>query len=273
MFKWILAGAALPLVGGTWLWMVAPTRREHPDADAFNGLLVAHRGLHDATKGIPENSLAAYRAAGEKGFGIEIDLHLTADGRVVSFHDGDLKRVCGVDKTPEALTLDELKTYRLLDTTYTIPTLEEVLETVDGKVPLLIEFKSVGGNTTALCEAADALLKNYKGVYRVQSFYPTALKWYRKHRPEIARGQLSSCFRKEPDPSIPKTLLGCLIANFLGRPDFIAYDHKYPKAWGLRICRRFGADTAAWTITDQAALNRCRGTYNTCIFEGFLPEE
>ena len=273
MFKWILAGSALPILGGLWLWMVAPTRRRHPDAEAFDGLLVAHRGLHDATKGIPENSLAAYKAAVDKGYGIEIDLHLTADGRVVSFHDGDLKRVCGVDKKPEALTLAELKELRLLGTDYTSPTLEEVLETVGGKVPLLIEFKSVGGNDAALCAAADAILQGYRGVYRIQSFYPLVLRWYRKRRPHIARGQLSSCFRKEPDPSIPKTLLGCLIANFLGRPDFISYDHKYPRAWGLRICRRFGADTAAWTITDQEALTRCRNTYNTCIFEGFIPEE
>ena len=268
---WLLLIPAV--LAGLWLFMLWPARRPHPQAETFRGLLVAHRGLHNGAAGVPENSLPAYEAAIARGFGIEIDLHLTADGRLVSFHDDTLDRVCGVSGRPEAMTLSELRQLRLGDTDCVIPTLEEVLALVDGRVPLLIEYKSVGGNDDALCAAADAILRDYKGIYRIQSFYPLALRWYRKNRPDIARGQLSSCFRKEPDRNAAKVLLGFLIVNFLTRPDFISYDHHYPRAVGLRVCRALGAETAAWTITDPAALERCREQYDVCIFEGFIPEK
>lgn len=268
---WLWFLLTIAALTALWLFLLWPARRPHPLQTAFHRLLVAHRGLHNAEAGVPENSLPAYEAAVSRGFGIEIDLHLTADGQVVSFHDGTLDRVCGVNGTPETLTLAQLRQLRLSGTDCTIPTLSEVLALVDGRVPLLIEFKSVGSNDYALCEAADALLRHYQGAYRIQSFYPLVLRWYRRHRPDIARGQLSSCFRKEPHRTLPKVLLGFLIANCVGRPDFISYDHRYPRAVGLRTCRALGAETAAWTITDPEVLSRCRETYDVCIFEGFVP--
>ena len=193
------------------LFLAAPAVRRHPDRRVIKGLYIAHRGLHDIDKGTPENSLAAFAAAVARGYAIENDIHVTADGAVVVFHDNNLKRMCGVDVNIEESTLSELRKYTLLGTNEHIPTLKECLDLVDGRVPLLIEFKSQSfENSRKLCEAADEILKDYNGKYFIQSFYPPVLLWYRKNREEIWRGQLSTAFKGE---HISKRLLGFLLFN------------------------------------------------------------
>ena len=97
----------IPLVCGLYLFCLFPAVRKHPDRALLEGKLIAHRGLHDGK--VPENSLSAFRAAVREGFPIETDLHITADGEVVVFHDDSLARMCGSDRAPEELTLAELK--------------------------------------------------------------------------------------------------------------------------------------------------------------------
>lgn len=251
-----------------FLFLLFPSLRRHPDRAWLRGLYIAHRGLHDLKENTPENSLAAFRAAIEHGFAIEIDIHLTADGEVVVFHDDTLQRMCGVDGRPEEKTLAELKQLRLQGTDEQIPTLQECLDTVSGKTPLLIEFKCSSGSCKALCRAADTILSTYQGAYCVQSFYPPVLLWYRRHRREICRGQLASAFPKE---AIHKQLLGCMVFNCLARPDFVSYDHGYAGHACRRLCTLLGAHPVGWTFRTQAELTEDKAAFNTYIFEGFLP--
>ena len=134
---WILLFILLLLIGA-FLFCIAPRRPR--DTETFKQTLFAHRGLHTKGNELPENSLAAFRAAAEQGYMIENDIHLTADGEVVVFHDSSLKRMCGVAGRIEQMTLAELKKCCLQGTEEQIPTLQECLDTVDGRVPLLIEF-------------------------------------------------------------------------------------------------------------------------------------
>ena len=253
-----------------FLWLVCPALRNHPDRKQLHGLYIAHRGLHGLAENTPENSLAAFRAAVERGYAIEIDIHITADGEVVVFHDDDLKRMCGVEGRPEDKTLAELKTLRLADTNECIPTLRECLDTVGGKTLLLIEFKCMGRTCDALCRAADAILREYHGPYCVQSFYPFVLSWYRRHHREVCRGQLASAFPKE---ALHKQLLGCMVFNVFARPDFVSYDHGYTKHFCRRLCTRLGAMPVGWTFKSQRDLDEDRACFDTYIFEGFLPRE
>ena len=253
-----------------FLYLLFPSPRRHPDRRLLQGRYIAHRGLHGLEENTPENSLAAFRAAIQHGYAIEIDIHLTADGEVVVFHDDDTVRMCSVDGKPEEMTLAELKRLRLDDTAETIPTLSECLALVDGQVPLLIEFKCGARTCTALCEKANELLSNYRGAYCIQSFFPLVLRWYRHHRRDICRGQLSSAFPKE---ELHKQLLGCLLFNFLGRPDFVSYDHRYVSHPCRRLCTWLGAYPVGWTFTSQEAVDRCRTAFGTYIFEGFVPRE
>ena len=251
-----------------FLFLVFPSLRRHPARQRMAGRYIAHRGLHTAD--VPENSLAAFRAAIERGYAIEIDIHLTADGELAVFHDDDLNRVCGVNKRVEECTMAELKELRLRDTDERIPTLAECLKIVAGQVPLLIEFKCISMDCTALCRAADTVLSSYDGEYWIQSFYPTVLRWYRKHRPDVCRGQLASAFPKE---ALHKRLLGCLLFNVLARPDFVSYDHKYVGHPCRRLCTLLGVFPVGWTFTEQLALDECKKQFSTYIFEGFIPDK
>jgi glycerophosphoryl diester phosphodiesterase len=107
---------------------------------------VAHRGLHDQAAGVPENSLAAFRAAADAGYAMEFDVRLSADGIVMVFHDAKLKRLTGrpglVAETPSAA----LRQLHLHGTGETIPTLTQVLQVIAGRVPLLIEVKNYGND-------------------------------------------------------------------------------------------------------------------------------
>ncbi len=246
------------------LFVLSPTWRRHPDKKKLCEALIAHRGLHGD---VPENSLPAFRAAAEKGYIIENDIHLTLDGEVAVFHDDTLLRMCGVDKRIEEMTLSELKELRLAGTEHQIPTLRECLCEVSGKVPLLIEFK-VNGNTAALCEAADRILSEYNGEYFIQSFYPQVLAWYKRHRPSVLRGQLADVFKGD---RIERRLLGLMLFNFLARPDFIAYEHTHGRRAVLRLMRFLGASLLGWTIRSDSELNEAKKLFDGYIFEGFKP--
>ncbi len=260
----VLAGLCLIIA-----FLVFPSLRRHKDRRLMDGKAVAHRGLHDIGQGVPENSLAAFERACEAGLMIENDVHLTLDGHVAVFHDDTLDRMCGVPGKPEEKTMEELKTLRLAGTGETIPTLEECLETVKGRVPILIEFKLCGSNANALCEAAEKILKDYKGDYVIQSFYPGVLMWYKKNRPERMRGQLSTVIKGE---GIAKRLLGTLISNVVTRPDFISYDHTHARYFFRRMTRIFGAHQAGWTFRSPEELEKNGKYFRTFIFENVSPE-
>ena len=268
MFVLLVLLAILFVLAAFVLFCIFPSMRKHEDRKLLDGLYIAHRGLHNIKEGVPENSLAAFRLAAEKGYAIENDIHLTADGEVVVFHDDDLHRMCGVSGKIEEKTLAELKELRLAGTEESIPTLAECLEVIGGRVPLLIEFKMTGGSPRALCEAADKILSEYDGKYFVQSFYPPVLGWYKKNRKEICRGQLSCDFHES---DIKKKALEALFFNFLARPDFVSYHQYHWKKFFRRICTALGAFPVAWTIRNEDELKEAKKHYKTYIFEGFLP--
>ncbi len=250
------------------LFLICPALRRHPDRKELSGLNIAHRGLHN--EDIPENSLAAFQNAVDHGFAIENDIHITADGRIVVFHDDTLTRMCGVDKKIEDLTLAELKELRLKDTNESIPTLEETLELVGGKVPLLIEFKCPNIKTCEpLCRAANKILEEYHGKYFIQSFFPFVPRWYKKHNKSVLRGQLSTGgFAKQ---SLPHFLLANLLINFLSRPDFVSYEYKYKNNIFRRLTTLLGALPVCWTLRNKLAFKDAQKTFKTFIFENFIP--
>ncbi|MEO7241237.1 MAG: glycerophosphodiester phosphodiesterase family protein, partial [Sphingomicrobium sp.] len=146
----------------------------------------AHRGLHGC--GLPENSLAAFRAAIDADVGIECDLRLSRDGFAMVVHDADLTRMCDLNVTPESLDASALMRLRLGAGRETIPWLGDLLKLVDGKVPLLLELKYARGTNEPLCRAVAATVKNYRGVFGVMSFEPFIGAWFAARLPDIARG-------------------------------------------------------------------------------------
>ena len=267
---WIIAGAVIAAVAIAYILLIWPALRKHPDRRVMEGQFIAHRGLHNAAEGIPENSLPAFEMACRAGFIIENDIHLTGDGRVVVFHDDDLLRMCGDSRAPEEMTLDELRAMRLLGTEYGIPTLEECLETVAGRVPLLIEFKLRKGNCGELCAAAERILANYDGKYFIQSFYPQVPRWYRRNRPDVMRGQLATVLKGQ---GLVKRLLGTLVADAASRPDFVSFDREHKNYFPRRLAVLLGAFPAGWTFRSLDELKADRRDFKAYIFENISPED
>ncbi len=260
---------AVLLLAGLYLWLLMP-RLRRPDHRAFQGWYYAHRGLHD--RELPENSLPAFQKAVEGGYGIEFDVQLTKDRVPVVFHDETLARVCGVDGNVRDLTLAELREIPLRGGENRIPTLEEVLALVDGRVPLIIEIK-IHEDADTVCAAADRLIRDYRGVYCVESFHPAAVRWYRKNRQSVLRGQLSSDFSQPGKrESLPQKLVHYLLTNVSCRPDFIAYDHKHRRNFSRLVCKAvFHPLNVAWVVRSQVELDACKKDYDLFIFEDFLP--
>ena len=271
MNVWLILLLILLCLCLIYLFLIAP-RFGRRDMSAFSGHWYAHRGLWNGER--PENSLPAFRAAVEGGYGIETDVHITRDDRLVVFHDDSLRRMCGDDRKLADCTLEELRALRLQDTDCLIPTLDEFLEAVGGRVPLLIEIKS-DKRIALLCEMLNERLKRYDGLYMIESFDPRAVQWYRKNRPDILRGQLT--FGLVKPSKAPKTMLFRLLAsqimNVLGRPDFIAAEAVTDHSLPLRLLRLWPAHWAAWTVRSQAQMDQLRSRYEIQIFEGFIPKE
>ena len=233
----------------------------------------AHRGLHNEIR--PENSLAAFRAAVEAGYGAELDVHLSADGRLVVMHDDTTERLCGERYPIEQTDWATLQTLRLGGTEEKIPLLSQVLPLFQKATPLIIELKTVGGNAAALCEEVFKLLDHYSGVYCIESFDPRVLLWLRKNRPQVCRGQLAAWFSRGEGglPFAPRFILSRLLENFLTTPDFIAYDHNSrKKCVSLNICRGvWGVQEVSWTIRSPEAMKDMEQRGNLIIFERFQP--
>lgn len=261
----------LPLILILYLFLIRP-RFRRADGSAFLGVCFAHRGLYDPEAGIPENSLPAFRRAAEAGYGIELDVRLSGDGVPIVFHDANLSRMCAIDQRAGALSWQKLREYPLAGTQERIPTLAEVLQLVDGRVPLLVEIKMERMDLRTP-RRIDALLREYPGAYCVESFHPLALWWYRRHRPDVFRGQLSTHFNAENRSLSPfQFLLGKMVLNVFSRPDFISYNWRFRKDASLFLCRRlFGAGAAGWVIRSPQELKACRHDFQMYIFEDFLP--
>ena len=251
--------------------LVMPDRGLRDRRDLFFHVNFAHRGLHTRDKKRPENSLAAFRAAVEAGYGIELDLQFSKDEQIVVFHDDTLNRVCSVDGRVDAYTLDELKAMSLCGTEERIPLFSEVLELVNGKVPLLVEFKN-GPKNDLLCEKTLPMLRAYKGDFCIESFSPFIVKWFRKNAPDILRGQLSAPSKefKGELPLFARFMLSHCYTNVICRPHFISY-HKKKNCLSVHLADKLGAMRYVWTVRPSDDIRSLEKKNDAVIFEFYTP--
>ena len=211
--------------------------------------------------------MAAFRAALEKGYGIELDVHLMKDGNLAVIHDSSLLRTAGADVKIEDLTTEELKNYRLEGTDEMIPEFRQVVELFAGKAPLIVELKAAGSNQAALADATCRLLDDYDITCCLESFDPRCIYWLRKNRPELIRGQLTEDYfaSKTKIPGILKFILANQLENFLTLPDFVAYRYADRKNLGNLIVRKlWGVQGVTWTL-------RSPQEHENAVSEGWIP--
>ncbi len=252
-----------------YLILAAPKKKRKRDILRFAKTNYAHRGLHNATRA--ENSLSAFAAAVDAGYGIELDVRLSKDGELVVFHDDTLDRVTEGEGRIDKKTLRELKELHLLGTDDTVPTFSEVLALVDGKVPLLVELKEEPFKY-GVTEKCVEILKEYKGEFIVESFNPLALWKFKKLMPGVLRGVLSDHFFAQQKYKKPMYfILQMFMLNFLASPDFIAFNHERYNSLGFKIQKNvFRPALFAWTVrsSDAEKLARKRG-FDSVIFENY----
>jgi glycerophosphoryl diester phosphodiesterase len=235
--------------------------------------LIAHRGLHTQDGSVPENTLAAFRAAIDRGFGIEMDVNALKDGTVVVFHDKNLNRLCGDPRRLVDVNWDDIRDLRILGTEERIHTLPEVLAFVNGRVPLLIELKPFGPYEP-LCESFMRDMSGYQGTWAMHSFHPSAVKWFRTNHPEVIRGQISEFFLDDPDMNpFLKFAMKHLLFNHLTKPDFVNYGVKnLPNRICDRVQRR-GVVVIGYAARNQEEFDMMRSRYSNAVFEFFIPKE
>ena len=268
---WVLGGLLAAIA--VYLLLIAPGRKGRQRAWAIPRVPYAHRGLHG--ENAPENSLSAFCLAARKGYGMELDVHLTRDGHLAVMHDTDLKRMCGVEGRIPDMTARELKACRLLGTEEPVPLLPEVLDALRAEhPPLIIEMKSDKDSWKRLPETLLQCMEGYPGFWCAESFDPRALRGLKKLSPGTVRGQLAYDPRKigERRREIRYALAAYLLMNFWSRPDFIAYRHDTDGNLSFRVVQKlFRPGLIAWTVQNERDFERLRSTYDVQIFEGFEP--
>lgn len=265
----------LLLTAVLYVLCLRPNKRRRA-TEPFLSYNYTHRGLFGGK--IPENSLAAFEASCRAGYGIELDVALSRDGVPTVFHDATLARMCGVPGKISDYTSEELSKMPLDGRpAHTIPTFREVLDLVDGRVPLIVEFKvDAGEKPDAVCEAAMKLLDTYTGAYCVESFNPMAVRWFRRNRPLLVRGQLSDVFHKTMKKKfgLGQFIVETLCLNFLCRPDFIAFNFRYPHHLPLALTRAlFHPATVAWTPRSDGEVTDALAHFDAVIFENANPPQ
>ena len=260
-----IAIGALAVIFIAYLFLIAPRMIKRKFKLPEGGY--AHRGLWNEER--PENSMSAFAAAVDAGYGIETDVRLTKDGVPVLFHDDTLKRVCGDDRRVIDLTYEELGSMRLSGSDEGIPTLAQLIELAGNKIPLLIELKGEDLNTD-LCHVIAPMLEGLGDMVCVESFNPVLLNKMKKLMPKMPRGQLVTALVAQHHPGNPlkNGALSAMLLNFLSRPDFIAYNKDFPHGAGIFFCTRiFRAGRCTWTVKDKEEQEKFLKKGITPIFE------
>ena len=235
--------------------------------------LIAHRGLYTKDQMIPENSLAAFKKAIQKGYSIELDLNVLKDGTVLAFHDHHFKRLCNDDRFLHDVTYPEMRDMKLFDTEEKIPTFKEVLNLVSGQVPLLIELKP-HGDVVLLCESFMKTMDGYVGDWAVFSFHPNVVNWFKKHYPNVIRGQISEYFKSDTKMNfISKYLMKTMFFNRITKPDFISYGiNDIPNKY-LDKAMKKGTTVICYAARSQEQFDFVKSHYHNTVFEFFEPKK
>lgn len=228
---------------------------------------IAHRGLHDMEAGVPENTLPAFEAAIAKGHPIELDVQRTKDNQLVVFHDYDLKRAAGRADRIRRMTAQQLADVPVFGSSHTIPSLQTTLSVVDGHVPLLIEFKPTRKPDRIARLAAEAL-RDYRGLYAVQSFDPHLVRALKNALPDPPAGQISGALRGTSIRPFDRIAARYLLHMTISRPDFVNYElAALPNRWVQTLTRTLGLPLLVWTVRTDADRRQAEALITNYVFD------
>ncbi|MEP9373108.1 glycerophosphodiester phosphodiesterase [Mesorhizobium sp. KR1-2] len=225
---------------------------------------IAHRGYHDLNKAVWENTLSAFDRAIDRGYAIECDVHLSSDGVPVLFHDDDLKRLTGTEGYVWQRTAAEMAALRIGGTTDHAPTLQELLDRVGGRVPLVVELKGIPGKDEGLVEKVCALLRSYPGQVAIMSFDHWLIRQFPAHAGDIPTG-LTAYGAKDHELEAHFSML----AHGVSFVSFGVFD--LPNRFVEFVRGKLNMPVITWTVRDQAAVDQTFAHADQMTFEGFEP--
>ena len=237
---------------------------------------IAHRGLHDAANGIVENTAGAVQAALAAGYGIEVDLQISADGEAMVHHDAVLGRITEGEGRLDQLTSAQLKRVKFRDSAERMLTLTELCDLIGGRAVLLPELKSRFDGDDRLAARVAALLSGYKGPVAPMSFDPVQLQILRRKAPKLPRGVVAAQYKPHPywDQMPPRLRyrMGLLLPSASARPQFVAYMNDNLPALAPWLARHILClPLIAWVVRTQAQRQLAARYADQVIFEGFRP--
>ncbi len=225
---------------------------------------IAHRGYHDLNNKIWENTLTAFARAAEHGYAIECDVHLSSDGVPVIFHDTTLARLTGTEGFVWQRTAAEMRALRIGGTADHAPSLQEMLDLVAGRVPLVIELKGIPGRDAGLVAEVARTLKNYRGKAAIMSFDHWLIRDFSRDAPGVPAG-LTAWGDKEHELEAHFSMLAHGI-------DFVSYGVGHlPNRFVSFVRERLNMPVITWTVRDQAAVEATFTHADQMTFEGFAP--
>ena len=226
---------------------------------------IAHRGLHDRNKTRWENTLSAFEAAAARGYAIECDVHLSSDGVAVVIHDDDLKRLTGEDGFVWQRTVAELRTMKIGGTADHVPTLEETLKLVAGRVPIVIEVKGTPGRDEGLVARVGELLARYEGKAAIMSFDHWLVRDFSRYAPGIPGGLTAY----GTDNRLIEAHFS-MLAHDLAFTSYAAGD--LPNPFVSFVREKLAMPVITWTVLDQPAVELTFKYADQMTFEGFEPD-
>lgn len=230
---------------------------------------IAHRGLHDEADGRPENSLPAFDFAAAKNIPFEFDVQLTRDGHPVVLHDADIRRVTGRPGRVQDLDWDAVAPLRI-GHGQSIPTLDQVLELVAGRVPVVVDVRRWAfGGTPELERAVADRLRGYPGAAVLQSFDPIALRRLSRLAPDRPIGQASGSLRTAGP--LRRIVGRMMLTNAIVRPDFLTYELDLLPSRFVTYWRGAGRPLLAYSVHDDAEEERALRLADGFFFAGYLP--
>jgi glycerophosphoryl diester phosphodiesterase len=237
---------------------------------------IAHRGLHDAAHGLIENTAGAARAAIDAGYGIEVDVQISADGEAMVHHDDVLGRLTEGQGRLDRLTAAELKRIPFRGSDERMLTLAELCDLVGGRATMLVELKSRFDGDVRLADRVATLLAGYGGPAAPMSFDPGQIAVLRHRAPRLPRGIVAAKYRPHPYwdlmPFWMRHGMGYLLTAMAARPQFVAYAVADLPAFAPLFARRtLGLPLLTWAVRSEAEWQRAARFADQMIFEGFRP--
>ena len=227
-------------------------KKDNKLLDFFIGRKIAHRGLWDENN--PENSIGAFKKCIDGNIPIELDVHILKDNTLVVIHDVDTGRMTGKKIVLKNAKYDDIKDLNLKNTDYKIPTFDEILNLVDGKVFLDIEVKS-GFKNFRICRELCKYLDNYNGDFLVKSFNPIYLMWFRLFRSKYIRGLLVSRLSYDKFGDVIRYINFFVLVNFIVKPDFLCVNYKNLPNKKIDKLRERGIPILLYTVKEKDIVN------------------